>query len=179
MKGNVPQTAIVKAFKMPDYKNNDYIVCDIITDILAAGRSSRFYRNLLMGTGVFTEIDASISGSDEPGFMIFDSKLTDDTPTMIDKALQLMNNEANRLIAGDISEYELTRVINRFESNMMFSSMGFLAKAQALANHEMHNEDINNIVNRYRSVTINDIVRVAKNIFDAKRSSTLVYKSKN
>lgn len=179
VKGNVPQTAIVKAFKMPDYKNNDYIVCDIITDILAAGRSSRFYRNLLMGTGVFTEIDASISGSDEPGFMIFDSKLTDDTPTMIDKALQLMNNEANRLIAGDISEYELTRVINRFESNMMFSSMGFLAKAQALANHEMHNEDINNIVNRYRSVTINDIVRVAKNIFDAKRSSTLVYKSKN
>lgn len=179
VEGNVPQTALVKAYKMPEYNDCDYIVCDIITDILAAGRSSRFYRNLLMGTSVFTEIDASISGSDEPGFMIFDSKLTDGSPTMIDKAIQLMNHEADRLIKGDLSEYELTRVINRFESNMMFSSMGFLAKAQALANHEMHNEDINNIVNRYRSITVNDIARVAKNIFDPNRCSTLIYKSKN
>ena len=86
-----------------------------------------------------------------------------------------MMSEAQKLIDGDVSEYELTRTINRFESNFMFSSMGFLAKAQSLANHVMHDEDINGIVERYRNVTTDDIARVASKIFNSQQGSTLIY----
>lgn len=178
VEGNVPQTAVVRAFKMPEYNNPDYIVCDIITDLLASGRSSRFYRNLLVSSGLFTEVDASISGSDEPGFLMFNSKLTDDKDTTVEKAVAAMMGEAQRLIDGDVSEYELTRTINRFESNFMFSSMGFVAKAQSLAGYVMHNEDANSVVDRYRRVTTEDVARVARDVFDLKRSSTLVYRPK-
>ena len=178
VEGNVPQIAIVKAFKMPDYKSKDYIVCDIITDLLASGRSSRFYRNLLMNTRLFTEIDASISGSDEPGFLMFNSKLAQDSPSAVDEAMNCMMKEAQRLIDGNVSDYELTRTVNRFESNVTFSSMGFVAKAQSLANHEMHSEDINGIVGQYRSVTTSDIARVSQEIFNPMRCSTLIYKPK-
>lgn len=174
--GNVPQIAVVKAFKMPGYGEPDYIECDIITDLLASGRSSRFYRNLLMKSGLFTEVDASIIGSDEPGFMMFNAKLTGDDDEAINKSIDAMMSEAQKLIDGDVSEYELTRTINRFESNFMFSSMGFMAKAQSLANHVMHNEDINGIVERYRSVTAEDIARVASRIFNPQQSSTLIYR---
>ena len=173
--GNVPQVAVVKAFKMPGYGEPDYIECDIITDLLASGRSSRFYRNLLMKTGLFTEVDASIIGSDEPGFMMFNSRLTGDDDATINKSIDAMMSEAQKLIDGDVSEYELTRTINRFESNFMFSSMGFLAKAQSLANHVMHDEDINGIVERYRNVTTDDIARVASKIFNSQQGSTLIY----
>lgn len=176
VKGNVPQLAMVKAFRMPGYGQPNYIECDIITDLLASGRSSRFYRNLLMTTGAFTEIDASIIGSDEPGFMMLNCKLTDNDDASIDKAESLIMNEVQRLIDGDVSHYELTRTINRFESNFMFSSMGFMAKAQSLANYVMHNEDVNDVVNRYRKVTIDDIVRVASEIFVPEKSSTLIYR---
>ena len=174
--GNVPQLAMVKAFRMPGYGQPNYIECDIITDLLASGRSSRFYRNLLMTTGAFTEIDASIIGSDEPGFMMLNCKLTDNDDASIDKAESLIMNEVQRLIDGDVSDYELTRTINRFESNFMFSSMGFMAKAQSLANYVMHNEDVNDVVNRYRKVTIEDIARVASEIFVPEKSSTLIYR---
>ena len=174
--GNVPQLAMVKAFRMPGYGQPNYIECDIITDLLASGRSSRFYRNLLMTTGAFTEVDASIIGSDEPGFMMLNCKLTDNDDASIDKAESLIMNEVQRLIDGDVSDYELTRTINRFESNFMFSSMGFMAKAQSLANYVMHNEDVNDVVNRYRKVTIDDIARVASEIFVPEKSSTLIYR---
>ena len=174
--GNVPQVAVVRAFKMPAYGEKNYIECDIITDLLASGRSSRFYRNLLMKTGLFTEVDASIIGSDEPGFMMFNAKLTGEDDASVEKSIEAMMGEAQKLIDGDVSEYELTRTINRFESNFLFSSMGFMAKAQSLANHEMHGEDINGIVERYRSVTTDDIARVAREIFNPQHTSTLVYR---
>lgn len=176
VKGNVPQLAMVKAFRMPGYGQPNYIECDIITDLLASGRSSRFYRNLLMTTGAFTEVDASIIGSDEPGFMMLNCKLTENDDASIDKAESLIMNEVQRLIDGDVSDYELTRTINRFESNFMFSSMGFMAKAQSLANYVMHNEDVNDVVNRYRKVTIDDIARVASEIFVPEKSATLIYR---
>lgn len=178
-KGNVPQLAMVKAYRMPGYGMPDYVESDVITDLLASGHSSRFYRNLLMKTGVFTEIDASIIGSDEPGFLMLNSKLTNNDATAIAQADKLMKEEVQRIIDGDVSEYELTRTINRFESNFMFSSMGFMAKAQSLANYVMHNEDINGVVARYRSITTDDISRVAKNIFDENNCSTLIYHPQN
>ena len=173
--GNVPQLAMVKAYRMPAYGESNYIECDIITDLLASGRSSRFYRNLLMKTGVFTEIDASIIGSDEPGFLMLNSRVANNDMKTVEMANELIMSEVQKLIDGDVSQYELTRTINRFESNFTFSSMGFLAKAQSLANYVMHNEDTNGIVERYRKVTVDDIARVASEIFDANRCSTLVY----
>lgn len=174
--GNVPQTALTIAFPMPGYDSQLYIPCDIITDLLAAGRSARFYQNLLMKTDLFTEVDASISGSEEPGYLMLSAKLRDNSENTIAQAQEAMINQALSLADGSLTEYELTRAINRYESNYTFGSINFLAKAQALALSEMHNEDINSIVPRYRSVTIEDIVKTTQLIIDPQRASTLIYK---
>lgn len=174
--GNVPQTALTIAFPMPGYDSPLYIPCDIITDLLAAGRSARFYQNLLMKTNLFTEVDASISGSEEPGYLMLSAKLRDNSENTIAQAQEAMINQALSLADGSLTEYELTRAINRYESNYTFGSINFLAKAQALALSEMHNEDINSIVPRYRSVTVDDIVKTTRLIIDPQRTSTLIYK---
>jgi len=174
--GNVPQTALTIAFPMPGYDSPLYIPCDIITDLLAAGRSARFYQNLLMKTNLFTEVDASISGSEEPGYLMLSAKLRDNSENTIAQAQEAMINQALSLADGSLTEYELTRAINRYESNYTFGSINFLAKAQALALSEMHDEDINSIVPRYRSVTVDDIVKTTQLIIDPQRTSTLIYK---
>ncbi len=176
--GRVPQTMIIKAFPMPGYYSDDYVVCDIITDLLASGRSSRFYRNLLMETDLFTEVDASISGNDEPGFLMLTAKLRSDSEESVAKAEEVMVREALSLSDGLLTGYELERAVNRFESNFTFSMMDFLSKAQSLAMSEMHGEDINGTVSRYRKVTVDDVKRVTKNIIAPERSSTLIYKPK-
>ena len=86
-----------------------------------------------------------------------------------------MIEEASRLAVEGVSQYELTRAVNRFESNYTFSNINFLAKAQAMAQCEMNNEDINGIVARYRAVSVKDISRVAREIIDPQRRCTLIY----
>lgn len=173
--GKVPQTVLLKAFHMPGYDSDDYIPCDIITDLLAVGRTSRFYRNLLMNTDLFTEVDASISGSEEPGYLLLNAKLRDNNADTIARAEDILMKETLSLANGSLSGYELERTINRFESNYTFGSINFLAKAQALAISEFHKEDINQTVPRYRAVTTNDIKRVTTDIITNENCSTLIY----
>lgn len=172
--GNVPQTIVVKAYRMPGYGSPDYVACDLVTDLLALGRSSRFYRHLLMDTELFSDVDASIDGSEEPGTLMLMGHLRPDaSPSMAEEALE---REALRLADGSLTPRELDGVVNRFESRTIINSMGYRAKAELMAVAEMHGENVNDTLPRYRAVTCDDIVRVTKSIITPDNCSTLIYR---
>lgn len=172
--GRAPQTVIVKAYHMPGYNHPDYPACDIITDLLALGRASRFHRKLMLGTEMFTKADASITGSDEPGLLMLYGYLRDGVS--VDEAEKALTDEAMSLIDNPPSDYELQRTLNRFESNFTFGSMNYVALASTLTLSEMRGEDVNSIIPRYRRLTSPDIARVASMILRPENSSTLIYK---
>lgn len=177
--GHVPQPLVVVAYPMPGYGAPGYIECDLITDVLASGRSSRYYRNLVMADSLFTEADASIAGSEEPGFLMLRGRLTDSSPDMVERAVRALKSHAARLIApeaeGGLTARELERALNRYDSNHRFSMLSYLSRAQELAMSEMHGEDINRRVATYRRVTRDDMVNTASQVFDPSRACTLVY----
>lgn len=173
--GKVPQTMIVKAYRMPGFGEKGYVECDIITDLLASGRSSRFYRNLMMGSDLFTDVDASIIGSVEPGFLMLNAMVNDDVD--LTEAEAMLENEVLRLADGSLSEYELERTINRFESQRVMSQIGYRKKASPLARAEMLGYDVNGVASLYRAVTPDDIARVTRSTIVAERCSTLIYRA--
>lgn len=173
--GNVPQTMIVKAFRMPGFGEKGYVECDIITDLLASGRSSRFYRNLIMGTNMFTDADASIAGFVEPGFLMLNALVNDGVD--IAEAEEVLHREAARLADGSLSEYELARTINRFESQRVLSQMGYRKKASPIARAEMLGYDVNAVVSQYRAVTVDDIENAIREVIVPESCSTLIYRS--
>ncbi len=175
VKGNVPQTMITVAYPMPEYDNPLYIACDTLTDVLAAGRASRLYRNLLMGTDSFNSIDASIVGSDEPGYLMVNARLTDNSEASVKRALDLIDGALQELVDNPIGDRELERVLNRFETTFSFGSIDYFSRTQSIASREIHNEDINGVVARYRDLTPEQLQRTAKQIFVPSRSSTLIY----
>lgn len=177
VRGDVPQTAVTIAYPMAAYGERDYFVADTITDLLGAGRSSRFYRRLLMGGGgLFSEADASIVGSEHEGFLMLNAKLTDDSEEAVAKAISMMKSEAAALAAADgVSEYELERCMNRFESTFTFSNMGYQSRAANLAMALYHDEDINEAVARQRATTCKDVRRIAEQLFHNTPSATLIY----
>lgn len=172
--GNVPQTMIVKAYRMPGLGEKGYVECDVITDLLASGRSSRFYRNLMMGTDLFTDADASIIGSVEPGFLMLNAMVNDGVD--ISEAEAMLEKEIVALADGSLSEYELTRTINRFESQRILSQIGYRKKASPLARAEMLGYDINSVVSHYRAVTVDDIERAVREYIVPEGCSTLIYR---
>ena len=71
----VPQTVIVKAFHTCCRNHPDFQSCDIISDILANGNSARFFKNVLMKSDIFTDLDASVTGSIDPGLFLIKGRL--------------------------------------------------------------------------------------------------------
>ncbi len=193
VRGHVPQTCVVVAYPMPGYGQPGYIECDLITDILASGRSSRFYRRLLLGGDLFTSADASIIGSEEPGMLMLKGHLEDPSEATAHKAVERLMSEASELCyqasrldrlsynltearPGGVTPYEVERAINRFASDFTFSSLSYLQRAQALAMAEMHGEDINEIVPAYRRVTTAMIATTARRVIDPAHACTLIYR---
>lgn len=176
---NVPQTMVAIGFRMDEYGTKGYFAADAITDILAAGQSSRFFQRLVMGTDLFTLAEASITGAEHSGFVILMGMITRDDDESIEQAQEMLLAQARQLAEeGNVSDYELERTKNRYESTFTFDNVALLSRAQNLAQAVYHGEDINDIVPRYRSLTLEDIASTAKDIFVDHAPATVIYRPK-
>src|SRR5690606_37630761 len=71
----VPVNAFYYAFKMPERKNPDYYVADVLSDALGRDKSSRLYRILKKEKELVSEISAYITGSLDEGLLVIYGKL--------------------------------------------------------------------------------------------------------
>lgn len=163
---NVPQTAVVIVYRMDPCGTAGYYAADAITDILSAGKSSRLYQRLVLGTDLFTSADASISGSEDSGYLIIKGMLAKEDDASVERAIELLKRQASELAEdGNVTPYELERTKNRYESTFTMDNVGLVWRAQNLALATYHGEDINKIVARYRSISAEEIASTARRLF--------------
>lgn len=175
VKSEVPHDAIYLAYNMGDRLSKEYYVCDLISDLLANGRSSRFYKRLYKEKQYFSTIDAFISGSIEPGLFIIEGKLM--PGVSIEQARQGIMEELNLLKTEKIPEKELQKLKNSVESSLTFSEISVMNKVISLAYFEaLGNADlINEEAGRYQDITADDILETAQSIFTDENGSELIY----
>lgn len=174
-RNNVPQDLLYMTYHMCARGDADYQATDLLSDVLANGTSSRFYQNLLLKTGLFTELDASIMGTRDPDLFLVRGKLGHGVK--FDEAKKAIEAELNRLVQDGVTSYELEKCCNKFESSALFESIAYADKAEKLCRYELEGEadDINTEIERYRAVTPNHIARVANSVFAPCNCSTLYY----
>ncbi len=171
----VPQDAFYRAYHMPDRLHPNYYACDLISDILSNGRSSWFHEVLIKQEQLFSEVDAYIMGSIDPGLFIISGKpLPGKTYTECEAAI---NKLLHRIMAGDFTNMELEKVINRVVVARKLEWTGALNKAIDLAFFELtHNASgINEEEDNYRKVSRMQIVETATVLFSHHNCSTLYY----
>lgn len=174
---NVPHNMLVKAYRMCDRMHADYPICDLLSDLLSNGRSSRLFQNVYAKGELVSSIDASITGDIDSGMLIIKARLLPDVPfERVEKAIQ---TELDDIINGNVSQYELDKVVNKFESNALFGNLNNEELASNLAYYEMLGDAnlFNSEVARYRAATLQRISEVAKAMFAETNCSTLHYKS--
>lgn len=174
-KRDVPQSLIYRAYHMPSRNDVRYPSCDLLSDILSNGRSSRFHQNILSQTSLLAEVDAAIQGCFEPGLFYVRARLNDGTT--FEQADQIIEREIKKLITNGVTGHELNKCLNKFHSAMLFDNMGYKEKATRLCEYEMLGDAslINEEVARYRKTTVDDIVETATLLFNENNSSTLYY----
>ena len=172
---DTPQNMIVKAYHMCGRLDSDYHASDIISDILANGNSARFFRNVLMQTDIFTDLDASIWGSIDPGMLVVKGRLC--PGASFDEANEVVDRELQRLVSEGVSQYEVDKFVNKFESKESFENVSYAEMASKLCYHELIGsaDDINTELSRYRALTAADIQRVEAGIFTINNKTRLYY----
>lgn len=173
----VPVDAIYMAFHMSNRMHPDYYVYDMITDILSNGRSSRFIQSLVQEQKLFTSIDAYISGSLDEGLLHVTGKPVEGIS--LEQAEEAIWKELEKMKTVPVSEQELEKVKNRYESEQIFNNINYLNVATNLAFFELTGkaEDINEEVGKYRAVTAEQIQATSARCFVPENCSILYYKA--
>lgn len=173
----VPVDAIYMAFHMSNRMHPDYYVYDMITDILSNGRSSRFIQSLVQEQKLFTSIDAYISGSLDEGLLHVTGKPV--KGVSLEQAEEAIWKELEKMKTVPVSEQELEKVKNRYESEQIFNNINYLNVATNLAFFELTGkaEDINEEVGKYRAVTAEQIQATSARCFVPENCSILYYKA--
>ena len=156
-----------------------YYACDSLSDILSNGRSSRLTRRLVQEQKLFSSLDAYISGTRDAGLLHISGKPS--AGVSLEQAEAAVRKELEELKSGFVGEQELEKVKNKFESTQIFGNINYLNVATNLAWFELTGqaEDIDREVDNYRSVTAEQLHRVAQQTFRDENGIVLYYQKEN
>lgn len=175
---DVPATAITVAYHMGDRLSRDFHAGDMASDLLAGGDSARLYEHLVKGEKLFSGVNAYITGDVDCGLFVFTGQLLPSTTE--ERAEEALRREAEELMRGAISDYEMEKVKNKFEANTLFGELNVMNKAMNLGYYAMLGDTalVNREVDIYRSLTADDVADFSRRTFRAENSSTIIYRAK-
>ena len=175
----VPLDSLVKTWHIEARLEKGYYVADLITEILSGGGSSRLFQALVKEKRLFSNLDCYHFGSIESGLLAIEGKLVkgvkiEDADREVEVQLKKMQEEL-------VDANELQKVKNKTESIIAFEDMSIMSRASSLANYELLGDAnlMNTELERYQSITVEDIREYSRIIFDTNNSNTLYYLSKN
>ena len=171
----VPFDAIYKAWHMPGRLDKGYYVCDMLTDLLSSGKSSRLYQILVKEKKLFSEVNAFVSGDFDPGILVIGGKIMENVP--VETANEAILAILKDLSETPVSERELKKIQNKYETNLLLNHTHALNKAMSLSYFEMLGDAnlINEEIGKFCSITPEDVSRTSKHIFRNENCSTLYY----
>lgn len=172
----VPVDALFMAFHMCRRDEPDYYAFDILSDLLANGRSSRLNRRLVQERKLFSNIDAYISGSRDAGLLHISGRPS--AGVTLEEAEDAVWAELDLLRQEIVDERELEKVKNKFESAHIFGNINYLNVATNLAWFELTGcaEDINLEVPNYRAVSVERLHEVSHRAFRRENGTVLQYR---
>jgi len=175
---DVPVSLVMKAYHIEDRQNPHYYTADIITEVLAGGKSARLYTELVKEKKLFSQVNCYHTGSVEKGLLVLMGNLVDDiTPEEGEKAMDLVIKE---FIEKGVTQEELDKVINKIESLMEFEDLSLTSRANNLAFYELLGDanKMNEEFENYKSVSADTVQEQAKHIFRKENENVLYYLAK-
>lgn len=174
----VPSSIIIMTFPICKRTDDQFYTFDLLSDILSNGKSSRLYDSLVRDRHIFTDIDAVVSGDDDPGLFMIIGKLADSTT--MEEAEQMIWEQLNNVIANPPSEREFQKVKNKNLATTTFNNIKIADKSYNLA-YYAHLDMIDRINTEwkyYDRVSINDLTTLAKETFFTNKHNILYYLAK-
>ena len=173
---NTPLNATLHAWQAPKETDPDSYAVDLLTNIMAVGRSSRLYRRLV------DQEQAAVQASAFPFFQegagmvgVFTVGNRGVTLARLDS---LIDEEVAAVKKDGVTEEEYQKALNSKQSELASSYDTALARARGLADYHVFFGDTNKVnteLDDYLKVTREDIKRVANKYFTTDGVNILHY----
>ncbi len=156
------------AWHVPNLRSQDSYVLEVIKAILAEGKSSRLYNQLIRAKSLAleTSVDYDLTSQDPTLFYITVSVLPGKDFGQLENAIY---EEMELLKTTPVGDRELEKAKNQLEADFVFEQESAFSLGQELAEYEIALDwsSIGAYVPSVRSVTAEEIQRVAAKYFTA------------
>jgi len=173
---NIQLPAIIQAYHTPAMGTEDYYAVDMLSTLLSQGQSSRLHKSLVDQKELAMQVALFPMPLEHPGVALMFA-----LPNMGVDAKKLekeMDAEVERVRNNLISDKELEKLKNQFESQIVKQNTSISSRANNLARYYTYFEDtdmINGELDKYLAVTKEDIKRVANKYFREDNRVVLYY----
>ena len=154
--------------------DKDRVSMSVISNVLGGNMSSRLFQKIREEKGLAYSVYSYTSNFDEGGlFTIYAGTTHEDYKEVI----SIIENELKEIKEHGITEKELQRAKNQFLSMVTFGLESSKGKMSRMAgSYLVYGEvrDIETVIQEIESVSLEDIQRVAKKIFDEKYISKTI-----
>jgi zinc protease len=176
VRDNTPLPATLHAWRAVPETDADAYPLEMLTNILATGRSSRLYRRLVEKEQAALQVEAFPELLEQAGMLgVFATGQNGSTLEQLD---QLITEEIEDVKKGGVTEEEFQKARNQKEDEFANSFGTMHARAQSLARYHVFFGDanlINTELNRYLAVKREDLQRVANKYFTKEGAFILRY----
>jgi zinc protease len=178
VKADVPLDALYMCWHIYPRLDRKYYIIDLMTDILGGGGSSRLHQALVKEKKLFSNIECYHYGSTDAGLLCIDGKLVKGVSMKVaeNAVLEILEQMKKEVV----TETELQKVKNKTESLMAFEDMSVMSRANSLAYYELLGDAswMNFELEKYGSVTTEDMLQESRMVFRKENSNVLHYFSK-
>ena len=168
---------VVQAYPIPAQGTPDYYAVDMLNQVLSGGESSRLNTRVVDEKQLALYCGAFSFGLEDPGLtlafaMVNMGNTPEEVEAAINEEVELMKNEL-------ISDRELQKLKNSIESDFVTANSSMAGIAESLANYHTYFGDanlINTEIDRYLSITPEDIKRAANEYYNQDSRVTIYFK---
>jgi zinc protease len=154
-------------YHAPNLSHPDNFALDLLTVVLAAGRSSRLYHDLVYQKRLTRNIDADYSSVsiDPSGLSISAQLMPGKEPAEVELEIE---RALDSLKENLISDRELQKAKNQIEASFIFSQDSIFGQAMKIGYYEATGDwrRMDSYIDGIRAVTREDIRRVARQYLD-------------
>lgn len=173
---NIQLPATVLGYRTPSFTEKDSYVLNMISDYLSDGKSSVLYKKLVDDQKQALQVAAfNLEQEDYGMYLIFAIPLGETPLTTLNEE---MEEEIAKIRTDLISEKDFQKLQNKAENSYVNSNSSVAGIANSLASSYLLYGDtklVNEEINIYRSITREDIKRVANEYLNSNQRVVLDY----
>ena len=159
----------LEGYHIPSLSDPDYLVYEVISELLSSGRTSRLYQSLVEEqVALSAQGFSGFPGDKYPNLMLVYAQTA--PGTSVEELATALRAEIERLKSEPVKQEELARVKTQLKAGLLRTLDSNMGMARILAEYEAKTGSWRNIFKdlaRLEEITLEDIQRIARKTFTA------------